>query len=469
VAYQPASPSDAPTPTTGPVAAAKSADATGWRDFFTDPRLQGLIEIALANNRDLRVAVLNVEAAQAQYRSIRADLFPQINASGNGEFEGLPKSTTIPVGSGQGSSGSSSASSYQATSSSGGVYRYYTAGIGFTSYELDLFGKVQSQTRQQFEQYLGTAETRRSSQISLIAQVADAYLTLLADQELLRLTRDTLDSQSKSYALTEATLTNGTGTALTLAQAETSVDTARANLEQYQRQVAQDENALTLLLGQPLPADVGEGRSLNDEAFLASLPAGLPSDLLTSRPDIMAAEHNLQAANANIGAARAAFFPSIALTASGGVASNQLSTLFTAGSRTWSFAPQISIPLFTAGQNEANLDLAKTQTSIQVATYEKTIQTAFQEVSDALAARETYVRQIKAQQDLVAAYGNSYRLSDLRFRTGVDNYLSTLDSQRSLYAAQQALVTLRQAELTNLVSFYKALGGGWLEHTATGS
>jgi multidrug efflux system outer membrane protein len=435
--------------------AATPAEAVGWRDFFTDPRLQALIDIALKNNRDLRVAILNVETAEAQYRAQRAGLFPQISATGNGQFQGLPDSTTLPTG----SSTATSSSSYQATGSSGGNYRYYSAGIGFTSYELDLFGKVQSETRQDFERYLGYEETRRSSHISLIAQVAQAYLTLLADQELLRITQDTLDSQTRSYELTKATLTGGTATRLALRQAETAVDNAAASLEQYRRQMAQDENALVLLLGQPMPADLPAGKTLDDEGFVAPLPAGLPSDLLASRPDIVAAEHNLKAANANIGAARAAFFPSISLTASDGVASNQLGSLFKGGAKTWSFAPSITIPIFTAGQNEANLDLAKAERDIQIATYEKTIQTAFSEVANALAARGTYLRQIKAQQALVDAYGDAYRLSELRFRTGIDNYLTALDSQRSLYSAQQTLVSLKEAELANLVTFYKVLGG----------
>jgi len=429
-----------------------TADSIGWRDFFADQRLQALIGIALKNNRDLRIAVLNVEAAQAQFRATQADLFPQISASGSGEIESLPAGTAVQTG-----------GSYQTTGGSHSMYRYYQAGIGFTSYELDLFGKVRSQTDQQFEQYLGYEETRRSSEIALVAQVASAYLALLADERLLQLTRDTLDSQTASYDLTKATLTGGTGTELTLRQAETSVDTAQANLAQYTRQVAQDRNALELLLGQPMPADLPQGRQIDQQGLLADLPAGLPSDLLASRPDILAAEHNLKAANANIGAARAAFFPSISLTASDGVASNQLSTLFKGAATSWSFEPQVNIPIFTAGQNQANLDLAKAQKNIQIATYEKTIQTAFQEVANALAARGTYLDQIKAQQKLVRAYGESYRLSSLRFRTGIDTYLTVLDAQRSLYSAQQSLVSLQQAALANQVTFYKALGGGWVE------
>ncbi len=450
-------------------AARISADSLGWRDFFTDPRLLSLVEIALKNNRDLRVAALNVAAAQAQYRVQRADLFPSISLTGNGQYQGLPDSTVIPQSSGGSSSGSSStgASAFSQTGSQGGTYRYYTASVGFTSYELDLFGRVQSLSRKAFEQYLNTAETQRATQISLVAQVASAYLTYLSDQELLRISRETFDSQSTSYRLTKAMFDQGTTTALSLRQVETSVETARANIFQYTRQVAQDENALVLLLGQPLPPDLPAGRDLDGQGLLADLPAGLPSALLQRRPDILAAEHTLLGANANIGAARAAFFPSISLTASDGVASNQLSKLFTGGATSWSFAPTINIPIFTFGANEGNLDYAKVQKQIEVANYEKAIQTAFREVADALAGRATYVDQIRAQQALVAAAADSYRLSDLRFRSGVDTFIDALDAQRTLYSAQQTLVTLKLAELTNLVTLYKALGGGWQEKTVT--
>jgi multidrug efflux system outer membrane protein len=439
---------------------------TPWRAVYTDPRLRALIDIALRNNRDLRTAALNIMAAQAQYRSQRADLFPALNLTSDGIFEGLPKSTTIPVSgsAGSGTAGSLTATSPQsleATPSSGGTFRYYTAGIGFSSYELDLFGQVRSMTQQKFEQYLGYAATAESTRISLVAQVATAYLTELADQELRDLTQSTLQSQEDSFRLTKAELDRGTTTRLTLRQAETSVDTARANLAQYTRQVAQDQNALVLLLGEPMPADLPPGHKLDDQTILADLPPGLPSDLLIRRPDVVAAEYDLRASNANIGAARAAFFPSITLTAQDGVASTQLSRLFTAGATTWTFEPQINIPIFTWGQNQANLDLAKTQKNLQVANYEKTVQTAFREVSDVLAARGTYLDQLAAQQSLVDADADAYRLALMRFRAGVDSYLNTLDAQRSLYTAQQDLVSLREAQLANLVTTYKVLGGGW--------
>ncbi len=451
---------------------ALAADAVGWRDFFADPRLQALIEIALRNNRDLRVAILDIDQAQAQYRVQRADLFPSIAATGAADYEGLPTSTTIPYSS-SGSTSTSTTSTGTATGTTsavvptggGGTYRYYTANLGFTSYELDLFGQLRSLTRQKFENYLSQTEQTRSTQISLVAEVASAYLTLLGDQALLRLTQDTVKSQADSYRLTKMMLDYGSATLLSVKQAEQSLDTAQANLSQYTRQVAQDENALVLLLGEPMPADLPPGRTLSDQDLIADLPAGLPSDLLAQRPDIAAAEHTLLGANANVGAARAAFFPSITLTGSGGFASNQLNKLFTGGSVTWLFAPQLNIPIFTGGENQGNLDLAKTEKRIDIANYEKAIQTAFREVADALAARGTYGDQLRAQATLVQAASDSYNLSQMRFRTGVDTFLNVLDSQRTLYAAQQTLVTVKEAELTNLVTLYKVLGGGLREHS----
>jgi multidrug efflux system outer membrane protein len=445
-----------------------SADAIGWRDFFTDPRLQSLIAIAIEQNRDLRVAALNIAQAQAQYRVQRADLFPSISATANPTYEGLPNSTNIPQQSGVPTSTSATATattqSLQSTGSSGGTYRYYTANLGFTDFELDVFGRIRSLSRADFETYLAQEQTRRSMQISLVAEVASAYLTYLADQELLRISQETATSQADSYRLTKMMLDAGTTTRLSLRQVEQSLDTANANLAQYTRQVAQDENALTLLLGEPIPADLPSGNGLLDQGLLANLPAGLPSDLLTRRPDILAAEHTLLAANANIGAARAAFFPSITMTASAGVASNQLNNLFTAGATTWLFSPQLNVPIFTWGKNAGNLDYAKLQKDIDIADYEKAIQTAFREVADALAARGTYGDQLRAELALIVAASDSYDLAQMRFRTGVDSFLAALDSQRTLYSAQLTLVTIKQAELTNLVTLYKVLGGGWNEH-----
>jgi outer membrane protein, multidrug efflux system len=429
------------TPTTG-----KAAAEISWREFFTDARLQQLIELTLANNRDLRVAALNVEAQRAQYRIQRANLLPTISASATESAQSLTpylkgvQGFAIPS-----------------------VIRQYTVGVGFTSYELDVFGRIRSLTHQQLETYFGYEETRRSTQITLVAEVADAYLTLLADQELLRITQETLRSDTDSYTLTQRLSEAGQATDLDLRQAESAVDTARANLAFYTRQVAQDRNALQLLVGAPLPDELSGGPPLEQQSFLAELPAGLPSDLLQRRPDILSAEHNLRAANANIGAARAAFFPSVSLTGLYGTSSTQLSGLFASGSRYWSFNPQLSLPIFAGGANVANLDLAKVQKNVQVAQYEKAIQTAFREVADALAARGTLQEQMEAQRALVASAGASYRLSELRFQNGVDAYLTVLDSQRTLYSAQQGLVSVELTRLENLVSLYKALGGGWEE------
>jgi len=438
-----------------------SLDQIGWRDFFTDPRLQRLVEIALENNRNLRIAVLNVAASEAQFRVERGNLFPAISATGAGLAERLPANGALPLGGVAGSGGNTQVSSGSAAT----TLHYYSAGIGFTNYELDLFGRQRSLTTQAFEQYLAQSESRRSTQISLVAEVATDYFAVLADEALMKLTRETLQNEVESYELTMAMYERDTTTLLSLRQAESAVEAARANLAQYERQLAQDTHALVLVLGQGIPADLPPPKDMNAEGLLAQVPEGLPSNLLTHRPDILSAEHTLRAANANIGAARAAFFPSIQLTASGGTASNRLKNLFSAGSSTWSFAPTITLPIFTGGQNRANLDLAHIEKNVTIAQYELTIQTAFREVSDSLSARGTYIDQRRAQEALVAADADAYRLAEMRFRSGVDNYLATLDAQRSLYAAQQGLVTVRQAELANQVTLYKALGGGWQPHT----
>jgi multidrug efflux system outer membrane protein len=439
-----------------------SLDQIGWRDFFTDPRLQRLVEIALENNRNLRIAVLNVAASEAQFRVERGNLFPAISATGSGLAERLPANGALPLG---GVGGSGGGTTKVPSGSAATTFHFYTAGIGFTNYELDLFGRERSLTTQAFERYLAQSESRRSTQISLVAEVATDYFAVLADEALVKLTHETLQNEIESYELTMAMYQRDTTTLLSLRQAESAVEAARASLAQFERQLAQDTHALTLVLGQEIPADLPPARDMNTEGLLAQVPEGLPSNLLTHRPDILSVEHTLRAANANIGAARAAFFPSIQLTASGGTASNRLNDLFSSGTGTWSFAPTITLPIFTGGQNRANLDLAHIEKNVAVAQYELTIQTAFREVSDALSARGTYIDQRRAQQALVAADADAYRLAEMRFRSGVDNYLATLDSQRSLYAAQQGLVAVRQAELANQVTLYKALGGGWQQHT----
>ena len=437
-------------PTAMPASADPSAaaDAIGWREVLRDPQLQRVVELALANNRNLRTAALNVAQAEAQYRVQRGDLLPQVGAAGALTAQRIPSS----FGGGGGAITS----------------RVWSGGIGFTSYEVDLFGRVRALTQQAFEQYLGYEETRRASQISLVAQVANAWLALLGDRDLLALTEQTLRNQQEALRLTQAGFDGGNATALALRQAQTSVETARASLAQYTRQQAQDLNALNLLVGTTVPRELLPTGRL-DGPLVAEVPAGVDSAILLRRPDVLAAEHNLLAANANVGAARAAFFPSITLTANAGTASTSFSRLFSAGTASWSFAPQINVPIFSAGALRGSLDVAKVQTQLQVAAYELAIQTAFREVADVLAARGTYDTQIEAQTALANAYADAYRLSLLRFRSGLDTYQAPLDSQRQLFTAQQELISLRVQRLQTLVTLYKALGGGWSETTRVAS
>ena len=439
---------------------AQAAADVGWREFFPDPQLRELIALALANNRDLRVAVLDVQSAQARYRVQRAGLFPTIAANGTQVVERLPSDVS-------GGGGSTAGGSQTSPAAGGSISRFFDVGIGFTSYELDVFGRIRSLDHAALQQYFSSAETRRSVQLTLVAEVANAYLTVLADQTLLDITRDTLKNQSESYALIQRQFGAGTTTELALAQAETTVDTAQANLAQYERQIAEDRDALQLLLGAEIPGEVNFSLGLDRETPVAELEEGIASDVLIRRPDVLAAEHQLQAANAQIGAARAAFFPSITLTGSYGTASNQLSGLFKGGSEAWSFSPQISVPLFTGGANLANLQSSKLTRDTAIAQYEKAIQTAFREVADALVARGTLDRQVAAQHKLQTASATAYRLADMRYRGGVDSYLAALDAQRSLYSAQQELTGVRLLRLQNLVTLYKALGGGVLERTST--
>jgi len=426
-------------------APAQAAAEQGWKQFFHDPALQQLIQVSLENNRDLRVAALNIDAFAAQYRISRADLFPAVSANGTGTRQRLPANMS--------QTGESEISSS------------YSATVGVSAYELDLFGRIRSLNEQALQQYFATEEGRRSTQISLVANVANAYLTWQADKELLQLTKDTLAAFDESYKLTARSNEVGVASALDLAQSRTSVENARAQLAKYTRLVAQDENSLVLLLGTGVPANLQAAKPLDDD-LLSDVPAGLPSDLLQRRPDILQAEHNLKAANANIGAARAAFFPSISLTANAGTLSPDLSGLFNGGSGTWLFSPQINLPIFNAGALSASLDYSKIQKDIGVANYEKSIQTAFQEVADGLAARQTYVQQLQAQKDFVSANQDYYRLAERRYRIGVDSNLTFLDAQRQLFSAQQVLITDRLAQLVSQVNLYKALGGGWNEQTA---
>lgn len=412
-----------------------------WQSFFLSPPMQQVIQISLDNNRDLRVASLQVEKARALYRVERAALVPSVDATGSGTRQGIPENA-----SGLGKDTVSST---------------YSANLGATAFELDLFGRIRSLNEKALEEYFATEEAQQAARITLIAETSNAYLTYLADKKLLEITEETLRAQQESFALIEQRRDLGIGSQLDLEQARTSVETARANRARYVRYVAQDRNALELLMGATPDAIMLDALTLDTVELADDLPVGLPSAVLLERPDIRQAEHSLKAANANIGAARAAFFPTISLTGSAGFASESLSDLFKSGSSlAWSFIPQITLPIFSGGRNIANLDSATASQKIAVAQYEKSIQTAFREVSDELAARGTYSEQLDAQTALVSATGNAYQISRARYDQGTDNYLSVLDSQRALYNAQQSEITVQQERLSNLVNLYKVLGGG---------
>lgn len=424
-----------PTTDNTPAAGVATADM-GWRDFFVDPRLEELIALALANNRDLRVAVLNVERARAQYRIQRADRVPSVTATGalaRSGGEALPVSEEASV----------------------------TAGVA--GFELDLFGRVRNLSRAQLERYFAQEEARRAAQLSLIAELANAWLTLGADRELQRLARETLANRQQVLALTVKRHDLGAVSALDVAQAETVVETARTDVARYGGLVATDINALTLLAGAPIPATLLPEKFDLRASGLGALPLGLPSEVLLRRPDIRRSERVLRAANANIGAARAAFFPSISLTGSAGYASDDLSGVFDTGNRIWSFSPRVNLPIFAGGRNIAGLRSATVDRDIALAQYEQAIQAGFREVADALALTRTLAEQKASQQALLAAATRADELSRARYESGRDSYLVLLDAQRTLYGAQQSLIATDLAEQANRVSLYKVLGGGWRE------
>ncbi len=456
-----------------------AAASVSWLDYFGDARLQRVIGIALRNNRDLRVAALNIEQARATYQIQRAAQFPTVAAS-------VSETRQRPSLLGQGVSGSA------------------LAGLGVSAWEIDVFGRIASLREAALAQFLATEEARKAVQVSLIGAVANGWLTLLADDELLELTRQTLATRQESVRLTKLRFDAGVVSEIDFQLARGLAETAQATYAQQQRQRLQDENALALLLGEPVPPEVLPASApaaalpdvaaagtaaaaagaapdrgapaaspvpaldtlaggLDSLAPMPELPAGLPSDLLARRPDIRQAEQQLLAANANIGAARAAFFPRIALTASVGSASGDLSGLFKSGSQAWTFAPQVTLPIFDAGRNQAGFEAARAQRDIAVAQYDKAIQGAFREVADALAGRATLGEQLRATRAQAEAEAVRFRLSDLRYRNGIASALDLLDSQRSLFAAQQLAVQVRLAQLQNQVLLYKALGGGWTE------
>jgi multidrug efflux system outer membrane protein len=411
-----------------------------WREFFIDEQLRKLIDLALTNNRDLRIAALNNERFRALYQIRRSDLMPHVDATAGASVQLVPADLS--------STGKAK------------TVEQYNIGLGVASYELDLFGRVQSLKDQALEQYLATEQAQASVQISLVSQVATAYLALAADRERLQLAKETLTNQQDSYKLTKSRYEAGVSSALDLNQAQTSVDSARVEIASYTAMVAQDENALNLVVGSPVPVDLLPKSLSETVAALKDLSPGLPSDVLLRRPDIIQAEGELKGANANIGAAQAAFFPRITLVSSIGFGSDELAGLFKGDSFAWSFAPRISIPIFDGGSNKANLKVSELDRDMALARYEKAIQNAFREVADALAQRGTIDEYLAAQQSLTNATAESYKLSQARYEKGVDNYLQVLVAQRALYGAQQNLIGVRLVRLANLVTLYKVLGGG---------
>ncbi|NDY73156.1 multidrug transporter [Desulfobacter hydrogenophilus] len=415
-----------------------AAQELNWQDFFTDQKLKKIIETALDNNRDLRIAALNVEKARAQYGVRRAELFPALDASGAGSKQGQSKDLIDP--------------------GEPGTVEQYSADLGIVSWEMDFFGRIRSLKDQALEEYMATAQARRSAQIALISEVSRTYLTFAADRERLNLTRFTFKNQRDSYNLILANYQTGLATRIDLRRAQTQADAARRDVQRYIQLAAQDLNALNLLAGTQVP----EAMLPND---LSSVPpvngicAGLSSQTLLNRPDIVAAEHRLKGAYAFIGAARAAFFPRISLTASMGTASDELSGLFGSGSDTWNFAPGISMPIFDT-RVWAALRVSKADRKIILAEYEKAIQTAFRETADALAVRGTIDRQVAAQESIVDAATETYSLSNERYNLGIDGYLSVLDAHRFLYAEQQSLISLQLAKMANQITLYTVLGGG---------
>lgn len=415
-----------------------SADIA-WQKFFSDPRLRKLVETSLANNRDLRVAALNVEQSRAQYGISRSELFPTLNLSASGE-----RSRTL--GSGASGGGASESSTYDVK-------------VDLVSYELDLFGRVRSLNSSALESYFASDAARVSAQISLVAEVANQYLTERALQEQVALSQQTFDGMNTAYDIMKQRFDSGTVSELDLSSMEVQRQTAKADLAAFRQRIQEVNNSLVFLAGGSLP-NLPEGRTL-DQVIVANVKAGVSSELLYRRPDIREAEHQLRAANANIGAARAAFFPSVTLTANGGTASKSLSNLFNNGTGTWLFSPQVNLPIFDGGRNQSNLEFAEIGKKIEIARYEKSIQTGFREVADSLAARTGLDARISATADLVSAQQKRTDLANSRYEKGVDSYFEVLTATLDLYSARQTLIQLRLSRAVNSVQLYKSLGGGW--------
>lgn len=436
----------APVPATFGDADAGTAEAPvvaglAWEDVFLDPRLQQVVARALTENRDLRVAMLNIEQARAQYGIRRADLLPSVGVTAS-ETRARSSAAGSPTG-------------------TGGVGRNASVEVGFSAWELDLFGRIRSLKHQALAAYLSTEQAQRDTRLSLVAEVAATWLAVAADQQRLALARQTLESQRETLRLTTHLHDQGVASGLDVAQVQTSVERARVDVAGFSTQLAQSRNALARVVGAPVEeALLPDTTALDAGIALALLPYAIDSSVLLQRPDVRAAEFTLQAANANIGAARAAFFPSISLTAATGRGSDQLSNLFDGGNRTWVFMPTINLPIFNAGALRAELDVARIQKDIDIAGYERAIQTAFAEVADTLAAREQLDAQLDAQRALVDASERSHALAEARYRSGIDSYVDALDAQRTLYAARQELIGLRLTEANNRVTLYKVFGGG---------
>jgi len=427
------------------VAATVPAADIGWREFFRDARLQQLIELALTNNLDLRMAMLNVEQTRALYHVQRDALVPTVDINANGSRQRIPFGF---AGNGQSS-----------------TYNDFKVNLGVAAYELDLFGRVRSLKRQALETYFATEEARKSAQITLVAEVGAAYLTERELTEQLAVARQTLKAARSNYDLTKRSYDAGVLSQLDLDTAETQWQTARAAVAGYEQQLAQARNYLVLLVGCPLPDDLSPPQPFNPQICLSDIPAGLPSDLIARRPDVLEAEHQLEAANANIGAARAAFFPTVTLTGQGGTESTTLEGLFAPGSQFWSFSPQIVWPIFAAGTAYHELQAVKAAKLIEVANYQKTIQTAFREVADSLAVRATVQTQLSASRALVKSQEDTYKLTEARFHSGIDSSLNVLTAEQAYYNARQNLIQSQYSRLFSLINLYQALGGGWTEHT----
>jgi multidrug efflux system outer membrane protein len=430
----------------GAVGSSDAAAANlGWRDFFHEARLVRLIELALAENRDLRVAALNVQRSRAEYRVTRSSSLPTIDATGVFSRQHVTGTAIAP--------GTPTSAEFTGNE--------WSASVGVSAYELDFFGRIRSLNRQALEQYFATAEAQRSAQISLVAEVATQYFALRQAEEQLKLAGQTVEAVQESYNLNKVSFDAGQIAELDLRTSEGQVQTAQTNVVVYERQLAQAVNALVLLVGQPLPPDLPAPTEFDAVGVLAGVPAGLPSDLVQRRPDILEAEHTLKAANANIGAARAAFFPTVTLTGSVGSVSPQLSKLFGSSTGQWSFSPQISLPLFAGGKNLANLDAAGVSTRTEVANYEKAIQTAFREVADALIAHSTYATEVQVETDEINTQQRRLELATARYRQGEDSYLNVLSAQQDLYSVQQSRLQAQFNSLSSQISLYQALGGGW--------